>query len=69
MVNLSLGVNVLPRPDDHGLSRGNVYERRLSWVCMRNPYRDGETVCGAAKVDWYCTGDMEEEGRAAVREC
>lgn len=69
MVNLSLGVDVLPWPHDHGLGGGNVYERRLSWVCVRDPYRYGETVCGAAKVDWYCTGDMEEERRAAIGEC
>ena len=69
MINLSLRVDVLAWPYDHGLGRGNIYERRLSWVCVRNPYRDGETVCGAAKVDWYCAGDVEEEGRAAIWEC
>lgn len=69
MVNLSLRVDVLPWPHDHGLCGGNVYERRLSWVSVRDPYRYGETVCGAAKVDWYCTRDMEEEGRAAIGEC
>ena len=69
MVDLSLGVNVLPRPYDHGLGGGDVNERRLSWVCVRYPYRDGETVCGAAEVDWYRAGDVEEEGRAAIWEC
>lgn len=60
---------MLAWPYDHCLSRGNVYERRLSRVCVRNPYRDGETVCGAAKVDWYCTRDVKEEGRSAVGKC
>lgn len=69
MVNLSLRVDMLSWPHDHGLGGSNVYERRLSWVCVRDPYRYGESVCGAAKVDWYCTGDMEEEGRAAIGEC
>lgn len=60
---------MLPWPHDHGLGRGNVYERGLPWICMRNPYRDGETVCGAAKVDWYRTGDVKEEGRGAIGKC
>lgn len=69
MVDLALRIDVLPWPHNHSLSRGHVDERRLSWVCVRNPYRDGETVCGAAKVDRYCAGDVEEEGRGAIGEC
>jgi hypothetical protein len=69
VVDLSLRVDVLPWPHDHCLGRGNVYERGLPWICVRNPYRDGETVCGAAKVDWYRTGDVKEEGRGAIGKC
>lgn len=59
---------MLPWPHDHGLGGGDIYERRLSWICVRNPYRDGEAVCGASEVDWYRARDMEEEGRAAIGE-
>lgn len=69
MVDLSLRVNMLPRPYDHGLGRGDINERRLPWVGVRDPYRKGEAVCGAAEVDRYRAGDVEEEGRAAVGEC
>lgn len=69
MINLALRVNVLPWPHDHGVGRGDVYERWLSRVCVGNPYRDGETVCSAAKVDGYCTRDVEEEGRGAIWKC
>ena len=69
MVDLPLWIHVLPRTDDHGLGRGHVGQGRLARVCVRDPYRDGETVGCAAEEDGYCSREVEEQGRVAVGEC
>lgn len=69
VINLTLWIDMLSWSNDHCLGRGDIDERRLSWIRMRNPYRNGKSISGATEGHWYGARDMEEQGGAAVWKC
>lgn len=69
MIYPSLGVDMLTRTNHHGVCGRNIAQWRFTWVGVRHPYRDGESVCGASEGDGYGTREMEEESRCAIVEC
>lgn len=53
--------HMLPNTDRHILCRCHIDDRRLPRVCIRNPKRDGESVCRAPEGDRECAHKVEEE--------
>jgi hypothetical protein len=48
----AITADMLSGSHQHVLGGSNVYNGRLSGVCVRYPYCDGEAICCAAKGDW-----------------
>lgn len=69
MIDLSLRVDMLAGPNDHGVCGGHVGERRLSGVSVRDPYRYRESVYRPTEVHGYRSGETKEESRRAVGKC
>jgi hypothetical protein len=59
---------MLTWPDHHRLSRGDIAQRRLSWICMRHPYGNWESVGLASEDDGYSAREVNEESRCAIVE-
>jgi hypothetical protein len=69
MIYPPLQGHMLPNTDRHILCRCHIDDRRLPRVCIRNPKRDGESVCGAPEGDRECAYEVEEERREAILIC
>lgn len=69
VVYAALGVDVLARPDHHGLVRRDVGERRIARIGMGHPYGDGEAVRRPPKDDGDGSREVDEEGGDAIVEC
>lgn len=68
VIHEALGIDVLAWADHHVLCGHNIDHRWLSWVCVRDPYRDWESVGGAAEVDGEGASEVEEQSIGAIRE-
>lgn len=68
VIHEALGIDVLAWADHHVLCGHNIDHRWLSWVGVRDPYRDWESVGGAAEVDGEGAHEVEEQSIGAIRE-
>lgn len=60
---------MLTRAHHHGRSWGHIYQRCLSGVCVRDPYRHGESICAAPEVDRKGAGQVNEKGTRSIGKC
>lgn len=68
MVDEALRVNVLSWANRHAFGRNDVDHGRFPRVCVRNPYRNRETVDCATEADWEGAREEEEQSIRAVGE-
>jgi hypothetical protein len=61
MIYPPLQRHMLPNTNCHVLCRCHIDDRRLPRVCIRDPKRDGESVCRAPEGDRECAHEVEEE--------
>lgn len=63
MEDLSLESYMLPNSDRHLLRRGHINHWRLARVCIRDPQRNGKSVCCSSESNRQGAHEVQQEGR------